>query len=144
MKPLRTSERRYETVNVGDDFSFAKPPVTTKQLVMYAGASGDYNRIHYDYHFALEAGLGGVIQHGMLTMGFLAQAVTDWAGPGSLVRNVRSRFVSPVRLDDIVTIKGSVQSKDSETEATCSLSLEGFVEDRRVIVGSAVVALSHA
>ena len=144
MKPLRTRERRYETVNVGDDFSFDKPPVTTTQLVMYAGASGDYNRIHYDHHFAVEAGLGGVIQHGMLTMGFLAQAVTDWAGPGSLVKDVRSRFVSPVRPNDIVTIKGTVQSKDSKAETTCSLSLEGFVEDQRVIVGSATVGLPQA
>jgi len=139
------SPRRLETVNVGSDFSFAKPPVTTMQLVMYAGASGDFNRIHYDHHFAIESGLGGVIQHGMLTMGFLAQAVTDWAGPKSLVKDVRSRFVSPVKPGDVVTIKGSVQSKgDDEGDKTCSLSLEGFVEDRRVIVGSAIVAFADA
>ena len=56
----------------GETFSIRRGPITTTQLVMYAGASGDFNRIHYDHPFAVQKGLGGVIAHGMLTMAFAA------------------------------------------------------------------------
>ena len=64
-----------------------KPPLTTRQLVQYAGASGDFNRIHYDEPFAKAGGFPTVIAHGMLSMGFFGQLVGDWAswwrvGPG--------------------------------------------------------------
>ena len=69
----------YDDVQVGD----ALPPLvkhpTTRQLVQYAGASGDYYEIHYDHHFAVKSGLkDGVIVHGLLTAGWLAQLMTDW------------------------------------------------------------------
>src|SRR5215510_603621 len=69
----------YDDVQVGD----ALPPLvknpTTRQLVQYAGASGDYYEIHYDHHFAVRSGLkDGVIVHGLLTAGWLAQLMTDW------------------------------------------------------------------
>ena len=54
---------------------------TTRQLVQYAGASGDFYEIHYDQDFARSTGLPGVILHGLLKAAFLAQLVTDWAGP---------------------------------------------------------------
>src|SRR5262249_60987522 len=53
---------------------------TTRQLVQYAGASGDFYEIHYDQDFARSTGLPGVILHGLLKAGFLAQLVTSWAG----------------------------------------------------------------
>ena len=65
----------------GSTCSLTKGPVTTVQLVMYAGASGDFNRIHYDLPFAMESGLGGVIAHGMLTMGFAGERDPRGAGP---------------------------------------------------------------
>ena len=54
---------------------------TTRQLVQYAGASGDFYEIHYDQDFARSTGLPGVILHGLLKAAWLAQLVTDWAGP---------------------------------------------------------------
>jgi acyl dehydratase len=54
---------------------------TTRQLVQYAGASGDFYQIHYDQDFARSTGLPGVILHGLLKAAWLAQLVTDWAGP---------------------------------------------------------------
>lgn len=133
-----TRQKLFDDVSEGDTFTFSKPAITTMQLVMYAGASGDYNRIHYDHHFALEAGLGGVIGHGMLTMGMLAQAVTDWMGPGPVVRDIRSRFVSPVRPGDSVTFLGKVTARDA-TRCECSVELHGQVDEKSVIRGSAVV-----
>ena len=56
-----------------------KDPIQQIQLTKYAGASGDFNPIHQDDAFARAAGMGGVFAHGMLSMGFVAQSVTDWA-----------------------------------------------------------------
>lgn len=131
------------SVRAGDTFNLTKGPVTTVQLVMYAGASGDFNRIHYDLPFALEAGLGGVIAHGMLTMGFAAQAVTDWAGPGALIRDIAARFLTPVRPGDVVRLTGKVDSTAMDAGRTvASLSFVGDTDNGRVITGSAVAVLA--
>lgn len=136
-------ERRYEDVNENDFFMFEKPPVTKQQLVMYAGASGDYNRIHYDHHFAVEAGLGGVIAHGMLVMGFLSQTVVMWGGKGAFVTEVRSRFVAPVRPDDTVVFDGRVVGKEVvDGRSLVRVEVEGVANDRTVIKGSAVIQLA--
>lgn len=137
-----TSTRHYEDVSVDDFFMFEKPPVTTQQLVMYAGASGDYNRIHYDHHFALEAGLGGVITHGMLVMGFLSQLAVLWGGKGAFVTEVSSRFVAPVRPGDVVVFDGRVVSKEEvDNKKFCKLEIEGIAKDRVVIKGTATIQL---
>jgi acyl dehydratase len=124
----------------GEQFAIAKGPVTTTQLVMYAGASGDFNRIHYDLPFAQEAGLGGVIAHGMLTMGFAAQLLTGWGGAGCFVQAIDARFLSPVRPGDTVHLQGAVTSI-SQTNGGRSVAVEfsGKVADREVIAGSGLV-----
>jgi acyl dehydratase len=135
--------RRYDEVSEGDQFGLTKAPVTTRQLVMYAGASADYNRIHYDHPYAVEAGLGGVIAHGMLTMGFAGQAVTAWAGPGALVRDISGRFLSPVRPGDAVRFDGRVARKfQAEGRGCCELEVTGYVDHKQVFAGRAVVALA--
>lgn len=65
-------------------------------LVRYAGASGDFNPIHYDERAADSVGLPGVIAHGMLTMGLAATAVTGWCGPWARVAEYETRFARPV------------------------------------------------
>ncbi len=124
-------------IRAGDTFELRKEPVTTRQLVMYAGASGDYNRIHYDQPFAVEAGLGGVIAHGMLTMGFAGQCVTDWAGPDRLVREITGRFLKPVRPGDVVVVEGVVEAVEG---TRVRVVLTGRVGDAQVFAGSAEVA----
>lgn len=123
----------------GDRFEFEKEPFTTRQLVMYAGASGDFNRIHYDHSFAVEAGLGGVIAHGMLSMGCLGQAVLHWATPGSVVKSIRARFVYPVRPGDALRFVGIVLDMTGDGE--CEVEVQGFVGEKLVITGSARLAL---
>jgi acyl dehydratase len=126
---------------VGDRFELAKGPVTTRQLVMYAGASGDFNRIHYDLPFAQEAGLGGVIAHGMLTMGFAAQLMTDWGGPSALVEKISARFLTPVRPGDTVRLQGTVTAvEETEGRRRVSVSFEGSTERGRVIAGESRLA----
>jgi len=68
------------TVKVGDEIPELVKHPTTRQLVQYAGAQGDFYEIHYDQAFAQGVGLPGVILHGLLKAAFLGQLVTDWLG----------------------------------------------------------------
>ena len=73
---------------------------TRERLVRYAGASTDFNPIHYSDHYASAVGLPGVIAHGMLTMGTALRVVTDWAGGPERVRSYAVRFTKPVVVPD--------------------------------------------
>lgn len=68
------------TVRIGDEIPELVKHPTTRQLVQYAGASGDFYEIHYDQDFARGVALPGVILHGLLKAGYLGQLVTDWLG----------------------------------------------------------------
>lgn len=85
---------------VGD----ALPPLTVTidraQLVRYAGASGDFNPIHWNPRVAAEVGLPGVIAHGMLTMALAGRIVTDWIGDPARVLEYGVRFTRPVVVPD--------------------------------------------
>jgi acyl dehydratase len=120
----------------GDTFSIQRGPVTTTQLVMYAGASGDFNRIHYDHPFAVEKGLGGVLAHGMLTMAFAASCAVEAFGPASRISSINARFTSPVRVGDVVDITATVVKSgapDHSIEATLTAEVEGRVVLRGVV-----------
>ncbi len=84
-----------------------KAPVTRVQLVMYAGASGDFNPIHFDEEEARGRGLEGVIAHGMLSMAFLGQLAESAFGAGR-VRRLEVIFRGMVRPGDVITLRGSV------------------------------------
>jgi acyl dehydratase len=133
----------FEDVKVGDEITpLVKGPIRQIQLTRYAGASGDFNPIHQDHEFARAAGMGDVFAHGMLSMGFVAQAVTDWAGAGT-VRKIGVRFTALVRLKDTVTCRGRILSKSSKDEAH-TVDLEIWAETQKgdkVVTGKATVAL---
>ena len=74
--------------------------VTRADLVRYAGASGDFNPIHWSDRVAGSVGLPGVIAHGMLTMALAGRLVTQWAGDPALVRSYGVRFTRPVVVPD--------------------------------------------
>lgn len=127
-------------VAVGDTFALDIDPVSTTQLVRYAGASGDYNRIHYDAPYAEEAGLGGVIAHGMLTMAFMGRALTGWAGEDAAVGRLAARFTAPVRPGDVVSISGTVsERKDTADGIQASCQLIARVGEKKVAMGDATV-----
>ena len=100
-------------MEIGAQLPAQRFPVTRADLVRYAGASGDFNPIHWSDRVATGVGLPGVIAHGMLTMGLAARAVTTWAGdPGALVEYT-VRFGRPVVVPDDdagaeVTVRGRV------------------------------------
>ncbi|MEB8386483.1 MaoC/PaaZ C-terminal domain-containing protein [Rhodobacteraceae bacterium KMM 6894] len=124
-----------ETHKPGDQSVLTSDPITTRQLVMYAGASGDFNPIHYDQDYAKSAGLGGVIAHGMLTMAIAGRCVSDWAGPDRHVAGLRGRFLHPVKPGDQVQITLTVE----DVSDAVSLDVVGMVNDKRVFAGSARV-----
>jgi acyl dehydratase len=81
-----TATVSYDDVEVGTALPEKTFPITRLNLVMYAGASGDFNPIHWDERFAKQVGLPDTIAHGMLTMAKASQVVTAWVGdPGSVV-----------------------------------------------------------
>jgi len=104
----------FASVQVGDRMpALTKPPVDQIQLVKYAGASGDFNPLHYMDEVGKAAGQGGVIAHGMLIMGFIGQAVTDWV-PNRSLKSLKVRFARPTMLGDIITVTGRVTDKKSQ------------------------------
>lgn len=86
----------YDDVEVGTELPAQSFPVTRATLVRYAGASGDFNPIHWNEKFAREVGLPDVIAHGMFTMASAARVVTDWAGDPAAVVEYGVRFTKPV------------------------------------------------
>ena len=89
-----------DSLSVGDIVAESSFPLTRDSLVRYAGASGDFNPIHYRDDTAQSVGLAGVLAHGMLTMGLAVQPVVDWLGGDSgKVADYQVRFTRPVLVD---------------------------------------------
>jgi acyl dehydratase len=84
------------SVTEGLELPAQKFPITRLDLVRYAGASGDFNPIHWNEPFAVSVGLPNVIAHGMFTMAEAARVVTDWAGDPSALVEYGVRFTRPV------------------------------------------------
>jgi len=105
-------------------------PVTRADLVRYAGASGDFNPIHWSDRTATAVGLPGVIAHGMLTMGLASRAVAAWTG-GAPIVDLGVRFTSMVVVPDTdegttVTIGGTVKSvEDGRVKIALQVTCDG-------------------
>src|SRR6186713_344843 len=99
-------------LTVGDVVADRTIHLTRESLVRYAGASGDFNPIHYRDDVAASVGLPGVLAHGMLTMGFAVQPVVDWLGDPGRVTDYQVRFTRPVLVDPedgaVVTVVAKV------------------------------------
>lgn len=120
----------------GDTFVVERGPITTTQLVMYAGASGDFNRIHYDHPFAVQAGLGGILAHGMLTMAFAASCAVEAFGLENRISRLEARFTAPVRVGDVVRVTATVAegaAADRSIGATLIAEVDGRVVLRGVV-----------
>jgi acyl dehydratase len=90
--------------------------VQRADLVRYAGASGDFNLIHWNERVAHEVGLPDVIAHGMLSMAEAVRLVTDWAGDPAAVVEYGVRFTKPVVVPDdgtgaVIEVSGTVKKK---------------------------------
>ena len=115
----------FEDVNEGDEAPVVTHELTRTDLVMYAGASGDYNPMHHDEVKAKEAGLPSVFGHGMFSMGFLGKALTDYVGVGNVAK-YKVRFAKQTWPGETFITKVVVTGKRKENGANlvdleCSL-----------------------
>ena len=106
----------YDDVEVGLELPAQTFPVQRANLVMYCGASGDFNIIHWNERIAKAVGLPDVIAHGMLTMAEAGRVVTDWVGDPGAVESYGVRFSRPVVVPDddrgaTLTVSGKVEEK---------------------------------
>ena len=92
--------------------------LTRDSLVRYAGASGDFNPIHYRDDFAQSVGLDGVLAHGMLTMGAAVQVAVNWVGDAGKIIDYGVRFTKPVFVDAadgaVLVVTGKIGEIDAE------------------------------
>jgi len=104
---------------VGDVVAERTFHLTRESLVRYAGASGDFNPIHYRDDVATAVGLPGVLAHGMLTMGLAVQTIASWVGDTARILEYGVRFTRPVIVDPEtgadVTVVAKVGAVDDET-----------------------------
>jgi acyl dehydratase len=116
-----TGTPEFEALTVGDVVAEATFPLSRDSLVRYAGASGDFNPIHYRDDVAADVGLPGVLAHGMLTMGFAVQPVVDWAGDPGRLQDYGVRFTRPVVVDPVdgatVTVLAKVGQLDVDARS---------------------------
>ena len=105
-------------LEVGQEIGSRTFQLTRDSLVRYAGASGDFNPIHYRDDFAQSVGLPGVLAHGMLTMGVAVQVAADWVGDAGKIVDYGVRFTKPVLVDATegatVVVTGKVGEIDAE------------------------------
>jgi acyl dehydratase len=123
-----------------------KPPITQEQLRRYAEASGDYNPIHLDEEAAHRVGLDSVIAHGMLSMAFLGQFVTQQIAdmPDAHLAHLRVRFMNMVRLSDTLTCHGVVKSSTTDDDGQKSITIKCWAQNQKgekVTAGEAVVLI---
>jgi acyl dehydratase len=133
----------YDDVEVGTELPEQTFPIERANLVRYAGASGDFNPIHWNQRFATEVGLPDVIAHGMFTMAEAGRVLTDWAGDPGAVEEYGVRFTRPVVVPNdgdgaSLVVSGVVKEKLDDrrvrVELTARSSDEKVLSQARAVV----------
>ena len=136
----------WEGREIGDVLVEDSLELSRDSLVRYAGASGDFNPIHYRDDVAMSVGLEGVLAHGMLTMGLAVAPITAWLGDRGFVSGYQVRFTKPVYVPAEGTVTVSVQASlskvDEPTEGSATLSLAVSTQDGSTVLGKAFVVVS--
>jgi acyl dehydratase len=138
---------RLDALSVGDVIAEATYPISRVSLVRYAGASGDFNPIHYRDDVATSVGLPGVLAHGMLTMGIAAQPVVEWCGSDLTVSSYQVRFTKPVVVDpvdgaslSVTATVGALEGEEGITSARIDLTVTSHTGDKVLGKSQVVVA----
>jgi acyl dehydratase len=146
--PEVTAKISYDDVEVGTELPARTFPVSRAALVRYAGASGDFNPIHWNEKFAKEVGLPDVIAHGMFTMASAIRVVTDWVGDPGAVAEYGVRFTRPVVVPNdetgaVIEVGAKVAAKLSEEDRTVRVDLIATSGGQKVLgMSRAVVRLA--
>jgi acyl dehydratase len=122
--------------------------LSRESLVRYAGASGDFNPIHYRDDVAQSVGLDGVLAHGMLTMGLAISPVVTWLGDRGHVVSYQVRFTKPVYVpaDGSVSVhvKATVAKIDDPAPGQLTLGVSVTTEAGASVLGKAFAVVSHS
>ncbi|MER6138932.1 MaoC family dehydratase [Streptomyces sparsogenes] len=143
-----TAKVSYDDVEVGTELPAQEFPVTRATLVRYAGASGDFNPIHWNEKFAKDVGLPDVIAHGMFTMAEAGRVVTDWVGDPAAVVEYGVRFTKPVVVPNdekgsVIEVTAKVAAKLDDEARTVRVDITATSADQKVLGRSrAVVRLA--
>ena len=132
----------YDEVEVGTELPAQEFSLRRVDLVRYAGASGDFNVIHWNERVAKAVGLPNVIAHGMLTMATAGRVVTDWVGDPGAVVEYGVRFSRPVVVEDddrgaTVQVSGAVE--DKRDDSTVVVGLTATVDGSKVLMAAKAV-----
>ncbi len=133
----------WDDVEVGLELPALVKRPSTRQLVKYAGASGDFYEVHYDKDFAVDIGLPGIIVHGAFKNACLAQVVTDWMGPVGVLCKLSVRYRGTDVPDDDLTCSGRVTKmyeQDGAYLVDFALALENS-QGEQTTTGTATVQL---
>ena len=136
----------FDALTVGDVVAERSFDLSRDALVRYAGASGDFNPIHYRDDVATSVGLPGVIAHGMLTMGLAVQPVVDWAGDPARVVDYQVRFTRPVVVDPAEGARVQVTAKVGQLDAEARVARIDLTTtfNSETVLGKAQVRVSLA
>ena len=136
----------WEGIAVGDEVVSETFALTRDHLVRYAGASGDFNPIHYRDDVAQKVGLDGVLAHGMLTMGLGISPVLTWLGTAGSIRSYQVRFTKPVYVpadkSTSLTSSATVMKLPEGDSTELTLSLTVTAEGGQVVLGKAIVVVT--
>ncbi len=124
MKEPRT--RRFEDVTVGETLPPLEFDVTLTSLVMYAGATWDFHRYHYDADFVAKLGMLAPFMDGQMAGALLARQLMQWGGADAFVRKLSYRLRGTVYAGDSIVLHGTVSGKcveEGRTLALCTLSM---------------------
>lgn len=132
---------------IGDTLLTDSLEVSRDKVIRYAGASGDFNPIHYRDDFAKSVGLDGVLAHGMLTMGLAVSRLTEWLGDTAIIVSYRVRFTKPlyVPLEGAakVFVSVSLHSVPGPESGDASLALEVAREDGAKLLGKSFLGVAN-
>ena len=129
------------TIEVGTELPAQSFPIARADLVRYAGASGDFNPIHWNQRVATSVGLPDVIAHGMFTMATAVRVVTDWIGDPGAVLEYGVRFTRPVVVPDpdgaelhVAGVVRSVEDGRAEVDLTATVDGQTVLAKARAVV----------
>jgi acyl dehydratase len=132
----------FEDVSIGEEIPALVKFPTPRQLVMYAGASGDFNPIHYDRNAAVVKGLPGIVVHGQLVSAWLMQMLTDWLGSAGALKKYSVSYKAMTFPGEKLLLKGTITKKSDSGDGLVTLSI--WAENPRgekTVSGTAVVQL---
>lgn len=137
---MAIKDLRFEDVNAGDEIPSLVKRITLVLNVMYAGATWDFHRVHYDKEFTQSKGFPGPFVDGQMFGALLAQMITQWTGPDGVLKKLGLTYRVMALPGDVVTCKGKIKekyTKDGENLIECDL----WIENQK---GEKVIAPAHA